>query len=291
MKIGAHVSTAGGLDKALDRAQEIGAEAVQIFGAAPQSWRRTNHTPDKKQLFVQKSKEAGIAPAFIHAIYLINLATESQENLGKGVAALAADLKLADEISAQGVIFHIGSHRGVGLETRLGQIVKAMQDALVASPGKAWLCIENSAGMGDTIGSRFNDIGRIMRETGSARVKVCLDTQHAFASGYYNVAERDGLQKAMEDFEHEIGLRNLVAVHANDSKCPFGGGLDRHENIGEGHIGMNGFATIMAHPAFKDLPFFLEVPGFEKQGPDARNVALLKQAREQATGMKKARLG
>jgi len=282
MRVGAHVSTAGGLDLALDRAREIGAEAVQIFGAAPQTWRRTNHTPEKKELFAKKSQEMGIGPAFIHAIYLINLATETPDNLQKSVAALAADLKLAGEIGVQGVIFHIGSHRGVGLEGKLAQIVKGMQTALEMSPGRPWLCIENSAGMGDTIGSRFADVGRIMKEVGSPRVKVCLDTQHSFASGYYNLADKDGLARAMAEFDREIGLDQLVAVHANDSKCTFGGGLDRHENIGEGAIGLDGFATIMSHPAFKDLPFFLEVPGFDNEGPDAKNVALLKQVRERA---------
>ncbi|MSQ33325.1 MAG: deoxyribonuclease IV [Dehalococcoidia bacterium] len=284
MRIGAHVSSSGGLDLALDRAHEIGAEAIQIFGASPQSWRRTNHTPEKKALFIQKSRDWGIAPVFIHAIYLINLATENEENLKKGIAALSADLALAGEIGAQGVIFHIGSHRGVGLEGKLGQIAQAMQTALADSPGRPQLCIENCAGMGDSIGSRFADIGRIMQAVGSPRVKVCLDTQHSFASGYYNLADRDGLARAMEEFEREIGLEHLVAVHANDSKCPFGGGLDRHENIGAGHIGTEGFANIMAHTAFKELPFLLEVPGFEKQGPDAQNVALLKQVRERAGG-------
>jgi deoxyribonuclease-4 len=122
-----------------------------------------------------------------------------------------------------------------------------------------------------------------MKAVGSPRLKVCLDTQHAFATGY-QVATPDGLAKTMDEFEREVGLANLVAVHANDSKCPLGGGVDRHENIGEGHIGREGFRMILAHPAFRDVPFLLEVPGFpigdkKPDGPDKENVDRLKALR------------
>jgi apurinic endonuclease APN1 len=139
--------------------------------------------------------------------------------------------------------------------------------------------LENSAGMGGAIGSRFDELGRIIREAGSPRVKVCLDTQHAFAAGY-DLKTKDGLEAAMSEFEERIGLDRLVAVHANDSKCPLAGGVDRHENIGEGHIGLDGFENILSHPAFAEVPFLLEVPGFANEGPDRRNVDILKAVRD-----------
>jgi apurinic endonuclease APN1 len=154
-----------------------------------------------------------------------------------------------------------------------------MREVLEKSPKGVWLIIENSAGMGQSIGASFAEIGRMIKETGNDRVKVCLDTQHAFANGY-NVGTKDGLDAAMEEFDREIGLKRLVAVHANDSKCPFLGGLDRHENIGEGHIGRKGFETIMGHRAFRDVPFLLEVPGFENTGPDKKNIDILKRMRK-----------
>ena len=132
--------------------------------------------------------------------------------------------------------------------------------------------------MGGAVGSKFAELGRIVREAGSQRVRVCLDTQHSFAAGY-DLKTRPGLDKAMHEFDREIGLDRLAAVHANDSKCPLAGGIDRHENIGEGHIGRDGFENILSHPAFPEVPFLLEVPGFENQGPDARNVEILKSLR------------
>ena len=279
MRIGGHVSAAGGLDKAIDRGVDIGAETIQIFGAPPQGWRRATLAPEQAALFRQKARDKGVLPVFIHGVYLINLATAIPENLSKSVASLTAEMVLQGQIGAEGVIFHLGSHKGAGLDNVFAQVVDSVRRVLEGSPASTNLLIENSAGMGNTIGSRFADIGRIMREVGSERVRVCLDTQHAFASGYYNVAERDGLEKTLEDFEKHIGLARLRAVHANDSKCPFGGGLDRHENIGEGHIGLKGFQVIMGNPAFKGVPFLLEVPGFEGEGPDRRNVDILKELR------------
>src|SRR4030042_1491349 len=154
---------------------------------------------------------------------------------------------------------------------------------MASTPPEAWLILENSAGMGGSIGAGFGELGAVMRELADARIKVCLDTQHAFAMGY-DVASAGGLQAALAEFEREIGLEKLVAVHANDSKVPLGGGRDRHENIGEGAIGREGFRVIMAHPAFRELPFILEIPGLHNLGPDKENLDILKGIREEALG-------
>ena len=278
MKVGAHVGASGGLTTAFERAQGIGAETIQIFGAPPQTWRRRNIRPDECEAFRARMAETGIEPVFIHGVYLVNLATEKPEQLEKSTEALAGDLKIASAIGAKGVIFHVGSHKGAGFKQALPQIARALKQVLKDTPDDAWVILENSAGMGGSVGSKFGELSAIMKAVGSPRVKVCLDTEHAYAAGY-NVAERAGLEEAMAEFEREIGLSELVAVHANDSKIALGGGVDRHDNIGEGHIGRKGFEVIMAHPAFREVPFLLEVPGFEKQGPDKPNVDILKEIR------------
>ncbi|MDP2950032.1 MAG: deoxyribonuclease IV [Chloroflexota bacterium] len=280
MRIGAHVSTAGGLDKGIERAQAMGAEAIQIFGAAPQSWRRKAYAQAEADAFRASAAAADIWPVFLHGVYLVNLATSNPDNLIKSRDALIHDMRLCSQIGAKGVIFHIGSHRGAGFAQVFGQIVESIRHVLAETPDDTWLILENSAGMGDSVGSRFSELSAIMGEVVSSRLKVCLDTQHAFAAGY-QVATAEGLAATLDEFEREVGLAHLVAVHANDSKCPLGGGVDRHENIGEGHIGRQGFQVIMAHPAFRDLPFLLEVPGFPKEGkkpegPDKENVDRLK---------------
>jgi deoxyribonuclease-4 len=223
--------------------------------------------------------ETNIQPVFLHGPYLINLATENPEMLQKSKDALCADLKLASAAGISGVIFHVGSHKGSGFEQALNQVVESVSACLADTPDDTWIVLENSAGSGGTVGSKFSELGAIMKGTGSARVKVCLDTQHAYAAGY-DLAQPAGIDAAMEEFDKEIGFGNLVAVHANDSKIPLGGGVDRHDNIGDGHIGKRGFETIMSHKAFADVPFILEVPGVDKQGPDKPNVDTLKRIRK-----------
>ncbi|MCH8902070.1 MAG: deoxyribonuclease IV [Chloroflexi bacterium] len=278
MKIGAHVGASGGLTTAFERAAAIGAETIQIFGAPPQMWRRRKIRPDECEAFRAAMAETGIEPVFLHGPYLINLATDKPEQLTKSTDALSEDLRLASAIGAKGVIFHVGSHKGAGFDKRLPQIKKALKQVLKDTPDDAWIILENSAGQGGSVGSKLEELAAIIAAVGSDRLKVCLDTEHAYAAGY-NLADRDALEETMALFDSEIGLSRLVAVHANDSKIELGGGVDRHENIGEGHIGRAGFEVIMAHPAFREVPFLLEVPGLEKEGPDKPNVDILRKIR------------
>jgi deoxyribonuclease-4 len=285
VRVGAHVGSSGGLTTAFERAEAIGAETIQIFGAPPQQWRRRKIREDECAAFKEMMPQTGIQPVFIHGTYLINLATESPDQLAKSTEALAGDLNLASAIGAKGVIFHVGSHKGVGFEQVLAQIVKALRGVLESTPDDAWIILENSAGMGGSVGSKLTELGAIIKACKSDRLRVCIDTEHAYAAGY-NIADKKGIEEAMVEFEREIGLERLVAVHANDSKIPLGGGVDRHDNIGEGHIGRAGFEVIMAHKAFADVPFLLEVPGFEKQGPDKPNVDALKEIRKNVSKKK-----
>jgi deoxyribonuclease IV len=280
MRIGAHVRSGGGVFNAIDHALGMGAETIQIFSGSPQAWRRKNYTTAEVEKFKERTAETGIAPSFIHGLYLVNLASQNPDVLAKSYDALSAELQAANLIGAKGVIFHLGSHMGSGYEARFNQVVEYVGKVLEAAPGDAWLILENNAGQGGGIGSNFAELGKIVRESRSDRVRVCMDTQHAFASGY-DVKTRPGLDKAMEEFDREVGLDRLVAVHANDSKSQLGGGLDRHENIGDGEIGRDGFANIISHPAFAEIPFLLEVPGYDDHGPDKQNVDTLKAIRAQ----------
>jgi deoxyribonuclease IV len=281
MRIGAHVSTSGGVDKGIDRALDLGAECIQVFSGAPQAWKRKTYKKEEVADYKKKVADTGIAPAFIHGLYLMNFASQNPDQLANSYEAIVAEMQAASLIGAKGVIFHLGSHKGAGYESCVNQVIDYCQRILEATTDDAWLILENAAGQGGAVGSKFAELGRIARESGSDRVKVCLDTQHTFAAGY-DLKTPAGLEEAMAEFDAEIGLERLVAVHANDSKIPLGGGVDRHANIGEGHIGRDGFVNIMSHATFADVPFLLEVPGFEDTGPDKQNVEILKELRTQA---------
>ncbi len=280
MRVGAHVSASGGLGKAIDRAQDIGAEAIQIFASSPRAWAFRPPSEENVTDFRVKADEADVTPVFIHGSYLVNIGG-TDDLVVKSVDLLAKNMAVASQIGAAGVIFHGGSHRGAGFDAIFEQAVTAIQDVLEASPPGADLILENSAGMGSHVGSSFGEMGRLIAAVDSPNMKVCLDTQHSHAAGY-GIADPDGVEAAMAEFDDEIGLDRLAVVHANDSKIKFGSGVDRHENIGEGDIGVKGFETIMGHDAFRSVPFILEVPGFDKSGPDRENVDRLKAVRATA---------
>jgi len=282
MKIGAHVSTAGGAHKAIDNALEIGAECIQIFASSPRAWAFKPQKPEAIEDFRARSAETGIGPAFLHGSYLVNLGGDP-ELVEKSIGSLTAHMGAAAELGAKGVIFHSGSNKGKGFDAVLDQAVAAITQVLADTSEETWLIIENSAGAGNHIGATFEEIGRMIEAVGSERVRVCIDTQHTLAAGY-DITTPSGLDSAMSEFDAAIGLDRLVAVHANDSKTELGSGKDRHENIGHGAIGEDGFVNIMAHPAFADVPFMLEVPGMEGNGPDVPNIDALKAIRARVLG-------
>lgn len=280
MQIGAHVSSSGGISKAIDRGVEIGCEAIQMFGSSTRSWAFKPAPESEVAAFKQRRAETGMGAVFFHAIYLINLGSPNPDLVEKGIQSLINYMTLAANIEAGGVIFHPGSHKGEGYERVFDQVVNSIRRVLAETPEGPYLCLENMAGMGQHIGAKFEELGGILKEVNSPRLRICLDTQHSFAAGY-DLTTPEGVEAMIAQFDEAVGLENLAAVHANDSKQLCGSGVDRHDNIGEGHIGESGFAAIMGNPAFKDVPFFLEVPGFEGDGPDRRNVDILKNIRQQ----------
>ena len=290
MKIGAHVSTAGGLHTAFERAAALGAECIQIFESAPQQWGTSRIDDDGVKAFREAMEASGIAPVFIHGKYLMNLASADPKIFKTSASTLRSTMNIAGRIGARGVIFHTGSHKGLGLEAVFEQICDTASSILAETPADVLLVFENSAGQGGTIGSKFEELGEMLHRIDSPRAKVCIDTCHAFAAGY-DVSNAAGVAAAMGQLDATIGAANVAAVHLNDSKTPLGAGRDLHENIGEGHIGRSGFEAMLAHPAFADVPLLLEVPGFKLdgagKGPDKLNIDLVKEIRARVAGAKK----
>ena len=268
-RIGAHVSVAGGLTNGIKRAKSIGAECIQIFVGAPQRWSTAKYTDDEAEEFKQAVGENDLNPVFIHGPYLVNLASKRGDVRAISRRVLVTQLEWAEKLGAVGVIVHVGS----GGDNALDLAETGLSDVLAKYPGPAMFLLENDAGAGQRIGKRFCEIGRLIKAADNdERLGVCLDTCHALVSGY-EIRERDSLNAAMEEFDAEIGVDRLVVVHANDSKGDLGSNKDRHENIGEGEIGEDSFEMILSHRALRGLPFVLEVPGYDKDGPDARNVS------------------
>jgi deoxyribonuclease-4 len=280
MLIGAHVSAAGGSNKAVARAEEIGAECFQIFASSPRMWSAKPISEDIAEKYQAEMKRSGLGPTVLHGKYLVALGSADPELLAKSEVALQADIAAANTLGALGVIFHPASHRGQGFEAVVDQFANSVRKILDNEPGDSLLMLETSAGAGDHIGSSFSELGTLITAIGSDRVAVCLDTQHVWAAGY-NIAAADTLKTTLDEFDKEIGLGLLRSVHANDSMRELGSSVDRHENIGDGLIGTAGFQVLMAHEAFKRVPFYLEVPGTGKSGPDKPNIDRLKAIRSQ----------
>lgn len=274
--IGAHVSAAGGLSKAVDRALAIGAQAVQIFASPPQSFNPPAHTDEAIAQFNEKLKGNNLGPVFIHAIYLTNLASPNPASLDRTIASLTTTMNFSSKIGCSGVIFHTGSSLGAGFEAVRKQIVTAVAAILESSPEDSTLLIENAAGQGNTIGRNFEEVGALIKDVGSPRFRACLDTQHSFASGY-DLRDKAGIERLLSEWDKEVGLNNLRCLHVNDSKVECGSNRDRHENIGVGMMGEGAFKLLAQDELLRSLPWVLEVPGMDgKSGPDKENVNKLR---------------
>jgi deoxyribonuclease IV len=270
---GAHVSTSGGIHTAIDRAEAIGADGVQIFTQSPRRWQPTAHKPESIERFKERRAEAGIGAVVCHALYLINLG--APKFYDRSVEALSATIDVACAIEADAVICHVGSHLGEGFDRAVELIVPALARCLESSDDRTWLLIENTAGAGGTIGRSIEELAAIYEGLGAhARLGLCLDSCHLYASGY-DVTDRERLDEVLARVEELVGLDRLRALHVNDSAAPLGSNRDRHANLGEGLMG-SGLATFLGHPAVQNLPVFLETPGADGHGPDAAEVRKLR---------------
>jgi len=254
---GAHVSSAGGISKAIDRVEEIGGNAVQVFTQSPQMWKPTAHSEDEVARFRKRRREARIRHVACHALYLVNLASRDREIRSKSFDALVATLETARDIRADAVVFHVGSHLGYGFDSAVKKFTPALRELLSLTTDTLWLCLENAAGAGGTIGRSVAELAAICDALeGHDRLGVCLDSCHWWASGV-DVTSAPALDDALADLDSRLGLGRLRLLHVNDAKTPLGSNRDRHEVVARGLLG-DGLAVFLGHPAFRTLPAVLE---------------------------------
>jgi deoxyribonuclease-4 len=266
---GAHLSISGGISTAIDRAEELGCDAVQVFTQSPQMWKPTVRTPEELEQFRARRAEAGLGGVVCHALYLVNLASADREIRKKSVTALEASLETADAIGAEGVMFHVGSHLGKGLGGALRRIVPPLRELLDLTTENLWLLLENSAGAGGTIGRSVDELALIAEKLDHhPRIGICLDSCHWWASGV-DITDPNSLDAALADVESRMGPGRIRCLHVNDAAVALGSNRDRHASLGEGTIG-DGMATFLAHPAFQEIPAILET-----RGPDGTYVGEL----------------
>ena len=275
MEFGAHMSSSGGIDSAIDRIVAVGGDCVQVFTQSPRMWRPTNHKPEAIERFHEKRREAGIGGVVCHALYLVNLAAPNDEIYEKSIRAMCNTVDAASAIGADAVIFHVGSHLGAGFEVGLERTVAALTQILERCDGDTWLLMENSAGAGGTIGRSLEELAVLLeRLDHHPRLGVCLDSCHLYVSGY-DVGDRGAVDALVAELDGRIGLDRLRALHVNDSAAELGSNRDRHANIGEGLIGEN-LGAFLSHPSFQHLSAYLEVPGENKTGPNANEIQKLR---------------
>jgi deoxyribonuclease-4 len=271
MLIGAHVSSSGGIDKAIDRAVAIGADSVQVFTQSPRTWRPTNHDPASFERFREKRAATGMGGVLCHAVYLCNLAAPDPTTYERSVAALRNTTEVACAIGAGGVVFHVGSHLGAGIEAGLERVVPALEQVLELCTDQTWLLMENSAGAGGTIGRSVEELATIHDRLGrDPRLGICLDSCHLYVSGV-DVTDPAALDACLDELDSAIGLDRLRALHVNDAAAPLGSNRDRHANILEGELGER-LGVFLSNPRLQTLPAVLEVAGPDNRGPDASEI-------------------
>jgi len=273
MLIGAHVSPAGGLPKAIERGVERGCQAIQIFNQSPRMWRPTAYREDDFTAFREAMQASPIKAVLIHAVYLLNCASEDQEIRRKSLASLIQSLQVGDAIGATGVVLHPGSAKQGDVGDAIKRAGSVIKKALAESERCA-LHLEDTAGAGGTLGRSFDELADLLDGAGAgARLGVCLDSCHLLASGY-DIRTPQGLHDTLDGFDRTLGLDRLGSLHLNDSQTPLGSNRDRHANIGEGELGERGCAAFLSEPRFDKLPCVLETQGPEHQGPTAAEIAL-----------------
>jgi deoxyribonuclease-4 len=283
MYIGAHLSSAGGIDTAVDRAEAVGAESLQVFTQSPRAWRPTNHDPATFDRFRERRDEVGLHGVLCHALYLCNLAATRDDVYEKSIVALRNTMEVACAIGADGVVLHVGSHLGAGLEAGKARVLPAMEQVLELTNDTTWLLMENSAGTGGTIGRSIEELATLYERLDKhPRLGLCLDSCHLYASGI-DVTDAAVLAALLDEVDGSMGLDRLKALHVNDSATALGSNRDRHANIGEGLLGEK-LGVFLGNSRLQGLPAMLETEGPDKKGPDANEVRKAKEIRARAIG-------
>jgi deoxyribonuclease IV len=277
MKFGAHMSIAGGVDKALIRGEKIGCDTIQIFTKNASQWRARELSKEEVSRFKTNQKETGIAPALAHDSYLINIASPDDAAYEKSLEALLVEMKRAEALSLPYLVIHPGAHVGSGEENGLKRIADGLNRLHEQAEGfKVKILLETTAGQGTTLGHCFEHFTAILERVKSKkRLGICFDTAHAFASGY-NIKTKKGYAETMKIFNEVIGTEKLLVFHINDSKKPLGSRVDRHEHIGKGYIGKDGLKHLLRDEQFTGHPMILETPK-QSDEEDMMNLKLLRE--------------
>jgi deoxyribonuclease-4 len=278
--IGAHVSTAGGLDKAIERGQERGCESIQIFHQSPRMWRPTRYGEDDFAAFREAMAGSSVQAVVIHAVYLINCATKDKELRKKSLTSLTHALRIGDGIGAAGVVLHPGAQKGEALGPSLKRAAKVIAAALKDSEGCP-LLLEQTAGHKGLLGRDFDQTAELIELAGAGkRLGLCLDSCHLFVQGY-DITDEKHLGAVLDEADAKVGLERLGCVHVNDAAAPLGSCRDRHANIGKGEMGKRGLSAFLSEPRFEGLPATLETPGPEKKGSSKAEVTAAKKLRRE----------
>ncbi len=278
MLIGAHVSPAGGPAKAIERGEALGAQTIQIFNQNPRAWKPTIY--DEGQVAAYHEARAGsrVDGLLIHAVYLLNPASDDPDIREKTLTSLVASLDTGAALGAHAVVLHPGSAKSGDVGEAIARAGEVIREAL-ASSGPCPLHLENTAGAGGTLGRSFAELAALLEAAGGdPRLGVCLDSCHLLASGV-DVRAASGLSEALDDFDSVVGLDRLGSLHLNDSQTPLGSNRDRHANIGDGELGLEGCRAFLSEPRFDGLPCVLETPGPDRSGPVAEELALCRRLR------------
>ncbi len=265
--LGAHMSIAGGVDKALLLGKKVACAAIQIFTKSSRQWAAKSYAKEEIQSFAQNQKETGIKIVVAHDSYLLNLGSPDNALRNKSVGAFADELERCEMLAIPYLIAHPGAHMGAGEEAGIKTIARSLDEVHRACAGYGVkVALEITAGQGSNLGYRFGQIGRIIDSVkDSDRVRVCFDTEHAFAAGY-DIRTPQGYEQTFAEFDEEIGLERLAAFHLNDSKKELNSRVDRHEHIGKGQLGIEAFRLLLNDRRFWGLPMCLETP----KGPDLK---------------------
>ncbi|MDP2938589.1 MAG: deoxyribonuclease IV [Candidatus Omnitrophota bacterium] len=277
MRLGVHVSIAGKIYEAIDRAKQLGCNTIQIFSRSPREWRNTRLNTEDIKEFRQRREKAKIYPLFIHVPYLTNLASPFKKLYQASIKYYIEYLKEAEILGAEYLVSHMGSHKKSGERVGIKRFSQALNIIFQKTKGlKVILLLENTSGSGSWLGYKFQHQQKIINNIQEQkRIGICFDTCHGFSAGY-DIATKDGLDKTLDEMDKLIGLKWLKLIHLNDSKDKLGSLRDRHEHIGKGKIGIGGFRNIVNYPKFRDLPFILETPK-TTESDDKRNLAIIRQ--------------
>jgi deoxyribonuclease-4 len=286
MLIGAHVSSAGGLTRALQRGEERGCRAIQIFNQSPRMWKPTVYREADVEAFVGSKAESTVEAVLIHAVYLLNCASEDAEVRKKSLNSLTHSLLIGARIGARGVVLHSGSAKAGDVPAAIARAGETIAEALAESE-HCPLHLENTAGAGGTLGRSIDELEALLAAAGGdPRLGVCLDSCHLFASGY-DIRTPAGMAALVAQLSAKLGLERVGSLHLNDSQTPLGSHRDRHADIGEGELGEQGCEAFLSASALQELPCVLETNGPDGKGATAAEVKLAVDLRER--GLRRAR--